>query len=71
MNKTPFLNGIFSLELIFSKYVKESISSKEVSGVCSKHGQTLTNKTKPGPSFQLYMWACVHVDKHKHIIRTA
>jgi hypothetical protein len=35
------------------------------------HGQTLANRTKPGPTFQLWMWVCVRVDKHLHIIKTA
>ncbi len=32
------------------------------------NGQTLANRTKPGPSFQLWIWACIHVDKYMHII---
>ncbi len=35
------------------------------------HGQTLANTTTPGPSFQLQMWVCIHVDKYVHIIKTA
>jgi len=27
--------------------------------------------TKPGPSFQLKVWACIHFDKYIHIIETA
>jgi len=32
------------------------------------HGQTLANRTKPGPSFQLQTWACVHIHEfHTHL----
>jgi len=34
-------------------------------------GQTLANRTKPEPCFQVQMWACVHIDKDTHIIITA
>jgi hypothetical protein len=34
-------------------------------------GRTLANRTKPWHSFQLWMWACIHVDKILHIIITA
>jgi hypothetical protein len=35
------------------------------------HGQTLAKRTKPGPSFQLLMRACVNVDKSMNTIKTA
>ncbi len=27
--------------------------------------------TKSGPSFELWMWACIHMDKFMHTIKTA
>ncbi len=36
-----------------------------------EHGQPLANETKPGLSFQLHMWAHIHIEKYKHIIKTA
>ncbi len=31
----------------------------------------LANRTKPGPSFQLYMWSRINIDKYMHIIKRA
>ena len=34
----------------------------------SIHGQTLANRTKPGPGFQLQTWVCVYIlEFHTHL----
>jgi hypothetical protein len=35
------------------------------------HEQTLGNRTKLGPSSQLQMLACIHIDEYMYIIETA
>jgi hypothetical protein len=35
------------------------------------HRQTLANRTKPGPSFLLQMWACMNIVEYMHNIITA
>jgi hypothetical protein len=34
------------------------------------HGQTLANRTKPGPSLQLQTWVCIYIlEFHTHLPR--
>ncbi len=58
----PMLRSFFWLAWLAMEFLNKDPT------VWLGHRQTLTNRTKPGPSFQLQMCACIHVDQYMHII---
>jgi hypothetical protein len=54
---------VFCLELVLGKFFFVLFEHY--------HGQTLANRTKPGPSFQLFIWVCFCIHDCMYIIITA
>jgi hypothetical protein len=58
-----FAERIFGLKIGFRVQTRERILPRWF-----VHGQTLTYRTKPGPSFQLQRWACIYIlEFHTHL----
>jgi hypothetical protein len=66
--KPPYFANIVRLLQVFCEHLVNTVDLVLTILVKLIHGQTLANRTKPGPSLQLWTWVCVHIHEfHAHL----